>query len=93
MLCLIKINLLAISGNYATEEVKIVDRFMSLNRLIGWVLEPINRDSPTILYPKPILCNVLMELCAIRDNITTCDIASITDIIAMIEDNVLINNS
>ena len=34
-----------------------------------------------------------MELCAIRDNIT-CDIASITDIIAMnmIED-ILINNS
>ena len=29
-----------------------------------------------------------MELCAIRDNITTCDIhvANITDIIAMIED-------
>ena len=27
-----------------------------------------------------------MELCAIRDNITTCDIASITDIIAMIKD-------
>ena len=29
-----------------------------------------------------------MELCAIpiRDNITTCDIADITDIIAMIED-------
>ena len=40
----------------------------------------------SILYPKPILCNVLKELCAIRDNITTCDIASITDIIAMIED-------
>ena len=40
----------------------------------------------SILYPKPILCNVLMELCAIRDSITTCDIASITDIIAMIED-------
>ena len=33
-----------------------------------------------------ILCNALMELCALRDNITTCDIASITDIIAMIED-------
>ena len=27
-----------------------------------------------------------MELCAIRDNITTSDIANITDIIAMIED-------
>ena len=37
------------------------------------------------MYPKPILCNVLKELCAIRVNIT-CDIASITDIIAMIED-------
>ena len=36
--------------------------------------------------PKPILCNVSMELCAIRDNITTCDIASITGIIAMLED-------
>ena len=28
----------------------------------------------SILYPKPILCNVLKELCAIRDNITICDI-------------------
>ena len=41
---------------------------------------------PILPYPKPILCNVLKELCAIRDYITTCDIASITDIIAMIED-------
>ena len=42
----------------------------------------------SILYPKPILCNVLKELCAKRDNITACDIASIIDtcIIAMIED-------
>ena len=40
----------------------------------------------TIRYPKNILCDVLMELCAIRDNITTCDIASITDIITVIED-------
>ena len=39
-----------------------------------------------IEYIKFILCNVLIELCAIRDNITTCDIANITDIIAMIED-------
>ena len=27
----------------------------------------------SILYPKPILCNVLKELCAIRDNIISCD--------------------
>ena len=38
------------------------------------------------MYPRSILCNVLKELCAIHDNITTCDIASIIDIIAMIED-------
>ena len=44
------------------------------------------RKKMSILYPKPILCNVLQELCAIGDNITTCDIAGITDIIAMIED-------
>ena len=37
-------------------------------------------------YPKPILRNVLKEHCAIRDNITTCDIASIIDIIAMTGD-------
>ena len=38
--------------------------------------------------PKPILCNVSMELSSKRENITstTCDIASITDIIAMLED-------
>ena len=48
----------------------------------------------SMLYLKPNLCDVLQELCAIRDNITTCDIASITDIIAMIEDIcMLINNS
>ena len=40
----------------------------------------------SILCTKSILCNVLNELCAIRYNITTCDIASITNVIAMIED-------
>ena len=35
---------------------------------------------------KAYFMYVLIELCAIRDNITTCDIASIADIIAMIED-------
>ena len=62
--------------------------YINVDHLMGKV-----RNKMSILYPKPILCNVLKELCAIRDNITTCDIASITDIIAMIEDYVLINNS
>ena len=48
--------------------------------------KPYTYDVYVSTYPKSILCNVLMELCAIRNNITTCDIANITDIIAMIED-------
>ena len=57
------------------------DWYINIDHLMGKVREKMSK-----LYPKPILCNVLIELCAIRDNITTCDIASITDIFAMIED-------
>ena len=57
------------------------DWYINIDHLMGKV-----RKKMSILYSKLILCNVLIELCAIRDNITTCDIASITDIIAMIED-------
>ena len=57
------------------------DWYFNIDHLMGKV-----RKKMSILYPKSILCNVLMELCAIRDNITTCDIANITVIIAMIED-------
>ena len=39
-----------------------------------------------VLYPQPILCNVLKELCAIRDNNSTCVVADNSDIIALIED-------
>ena len=56
------------------------DWYINIDHLMGKVRKK------SILYLNPILCNVLKELCAIRDNITTCDIASITDIIAMIED-------
>ena len=57
------------------------DWYINIDHLMGKV-----RKKLSMLYPKSILCDVLMEFCAIRDNITTCDIASITDIIAMIED-------
>ena len=57
------------------------DWYINIDHLMGKV-----RKKMSILYPKPIFCNVLKELCVIRDNITTCDIVSITDIIAMIED-------
>ena len=42
-----------------------------------------------VLYPQPILCNVLRELCAIRNNNSTCDVADISDIIALIENTCL----
>ena len=47
-----------------------------------------------MLHPKPILCTyiVLMKLCVILDNITICEIVSITDTIAMIEDIILCTN-
>ena len=54
------------------------DWYINMDHLMGKV-----RKKMSILYPMSILCNVLMELRAI---ITTCDIASITDIIAMIKD-------
>ena len=57
------------------------DWYINIDHLMGKV-----RKKMSILYPKPILCNVLKKLCAIRDNITLCDIARITDIIAMIDD-------
>ena len=56
------------------------DWYINIDHFMGKV-----RKKMSILYPKPILCNVLMELFAIRDHITTCDIASITVIIAIIE--------
>ena len=57
------------------------DGYFNIDHIMGKVSKKMS-----ILYPKSILCNVLLELCAIRDDITTCDIANITDIIATIED-------
>ena len=55
--------------------------YINIDHLMGKL-----RKKMSILYPKPMLCNILLKFCAIRDNITTCDIASITDIIAIIKD-------
>ena len=46
------------------------DWYTSLDHLLGKVKKKI-----TLLHPQPILCGVLMELCAIRDNTSLCDIA------------------
>ena len=71
------------SANYHYLSIKYglteADWYINIDHLMGKV-----RKKMSVLNPKSILCNVLMELCAIRDN-TTCDIANITDIIAMIK--------
>ena len=37
-------------------------------------------------HPQPVLCGVLKELCAIRDNTSLCDIADKNDIVVLIND-------
>ena len=63
-----------------------VDWFKSLDHLLGKVKKKI-----VLLHPQPILhvCDILKELCAIRDNISSCDIANnniYNDIVALNND-------
>ena len=39
-----------------------------------------------LLHPHPVLCGILKELCGIRDNTSSCDIANNNDIVALIND-------
>ena len=53
----------------------------------------LNMISPQQLfsYPQPVLCGIPKELCAIRDNKSSCDIANNNDIVALINDICCIN--
>ena len=53
------------------------DWFTPLDHLLGKVKKEI-----VLLHPQPILCDILKELCAIRDNTSSCDIANNNDIVA-----------
>ena len=55
--------------------------FTSLNHLLGKVKKKI-----ALLHPHSLLCGILKELCGIRDNTSSCDIANIDDIVALIND-------
>ena len=57
------------------------DWYASLDHLLGKVKKKI-----TLLHPQPVLCGVLKELCAIRDNTSLCDIADKNDIDVLIND-------
>ena len=57
------------------------DWYTSLDHLLGKV-----KNKIALLHPQPVLCGVLKELRAIRDNTTLCDIADKNDIVVLIND-------
>ena len=59
------------------------DWYTSLDHLLGKFKKKI-----TLLHPQPVLCGVLNEFCAIRDNRSLCDndIADKNDIVVLIND-------
>ena len=42
-----------------------------------------------LLHPQPVLCGILKELCGIRDNTSSCDIANNNEIVALINDIIM----
>ena len=57
------------------------DWFTPLGHLLGKV-----KKKMLLLHPHPVLCGILKELCGIRDNTSSCDIANNNDIVALIND-------
>ena len=57
------------------------DWFTPLGHLLGKV-----KKKMLLLHPHPVLCCILKELCGIRDNTSSCDIANNNDIVALIND-------
>ena len=57
------------------------DRYTPLDHLLGNFKKKV-----VLLHPQPVLCDILKELCAIRDNTSTWDITNNNDIVALIND-------
>ena len=57
------------------------DWFTPVDHLLGKV-----KQKMALLHPQPILCAILKELCGIRDNTSSCDIANNSDIVVLIND-------
>ena len=61
-------------------------------RMVRFIFNSINHSNNTLnrkwyfLHPQPVLCGILKELCGIRDNTSSCDIANNSDIVALIND-------
>ena len=57
------------------------DWFTPLDHLLGKV-----KQKMVLLHPQPVLCGIFKELCGIRDNTSSSDIANNSDIVALIND-------
>ena len=62
------------------------DWYTSLDHLLGKV-----RKKIALLHPQPVICGVLKELCAIRDNTSLCNIEDHNDIVVLINDMYQLN--
>ena len=59
--------------------------FTPLDHLLGKVTRLIKKKM-VLLHPQPALFGILKELCGIRDNTSSCDIANNNDTVALIND-------
>ena len=71
----LRVKLLSVNSTFAA------NWFTPLGHLLGKVKKKI-----LLLHPHPVLCGILKELCGIRDNTSSCDIANNNDIVALIND-------
>ena len=80
----LRVKLLSVNSTFAANyqylsikfDLTEADWYTSLEYLLGKVKKKI-----ALLHPQPVLCDVLKELCAIRDNTSLCDIADKSDIV------------
>ena len=85
----LRVKLLSVNSTFAANYQQLsfnfglteADWYTSLDHLLGKIKKKI-----ALLHPQPVLCGVLEELCAIRDNTSLCDVADKNDIIVLIND-------
>ena len=86
---ILRVKLLSVNSSFAANYQYLsykyglieADWFTPLGHLLGKV-----KEKMLLLHPHPVLCGVLKELCGIRDNTSSCDIANHNDIVAFIND-------
>ena len=85
---ILRIKLLSVNSTFAANYQYLsykyglidADWFTPLDHLLSKVKKKV------LLHLQPVLCNILKEICAIRDNTSSCDIANNKDIVTVIND-------